>query len=278
MFRRFLSATLFVAACACLLTSVSFNSLTASVAHAQTSEAPTLALGTPLRGFSSPVGIGHAGDGSGRLFVVEQGGRIRIVRNGVLQPSPFLDISTRISAGGERGLLGLAFPQDYARKGYFYVNYTNPAGDTVISRFRRSASNADAADPASEQLILTVAQPFSNHNGGQLAFGPVDKMLYVGMGDGGSAGDPGNRAQTPSELLGKILRLDTESGRPYTYTSPSSNPFITPSTVFRRSSRTRLNSPGWSRYSCIIFSCSARYSTICFSIREMARLQSVMRS
>jgi glucose/arabinose dehydrogenase len=227
MFRRFLSATLFVAACACLLTSVSFNSLTASVAHAQTSEAPTLALGTPLRGFSSPVGIGHAGDGSGRLFVVEQGGRIRLVRNGVIQPAPFLDISTRISAGGERGLLGLAFPQDYARKGYFYVNYTNPAGDTVISRFRRSASNADAADPASEQLILTVAQPFSNHNGGQLAFSPVDRMLYVGMGDGGSAGDPGNRAQNPAELLGKILRLDTESGRPYTYTSPSSNPFIT---------------------------------------------------
>ncbi|HEX8149367.1 MAG TPA: PQQ-dependent sugar dehydrogenase [Pyrinomonadaceae bacterium] len=227
MSRRLLYATLFVASFACLLTSVSSNPFTPSVAHAQTSEAPTLALGTPVRGFSSPVGVGHAGDGSNRVFVVEQGGRIRVVKSGVLQPSAFLDISTRISAGGERGLLGLAFPQDYARKGYFYVNYTNPAGDTVISRFRRSASNADAADPASEQIVLTVAQPFANHNGGQLAFGPVDKMLYVGMGDGGSGGDPGNRAQNPAELLGKILRLDTETGRPYTYTSPPSNPFLT---------------------------------------------------
>ena len=228
MFRRLLYATFIVAAFACLLTSVSFDPHASTVAHAQTAEQPTLALGaTPVKGFSSPVGIGHAGDGSNRIFVVEQGGRIRIVKGGVLQPSPFLDIATRISSGGERGLLGLAFPPDYARKGYFYVNYTNPAGDTVVSRFRRSASNADAADPASEQILLTVAQPFANHNGGQLAFGPSDRMLYVGMGDGGSGGDPGNRAQNPAELLGKILRLDTETGRPFTYTSPASNPFLT---------------------------------------------------
>ncbi len=226
MFRRVLFATLFVAAFACILTTVSFNSNTSTVARAQTADPPTLALGTSVHGFSAPIGFAHTDDRTNRLFVVEQGGRIRIVKSGVVNPSPFLDISARISTGGERGLLGLAFPPDYARKGYFYVNYTNPAGNTVISRFRRNPSDADQADPASEQILLTIAQPFANHNGGQLAFGPVDKMLYVGMGDGGDGGDPGNRAQNPAELLGKILRIDTESGRPFTYTSPSTNPFV----------------------------------------------------
>jgi glucose/arabinose dehydrogenase len=215
-------ASLFFAALACCLT-LTFND--SSVSRAQTSNLPTLALGAGIGGFSSPVGITHAADGSGRIFVVEQGGRIRIVKSGVAQPTPFLDISTRISSGGERGLLGLAFAPDYARRGYFYVDYTNPAGDTVISRFRRSAANADLADSASEQIIITITQPFANHNGGQLAFGR-DGYLYVGMGDGGSANDPGNRAQNPLELLGKILRIDVETGRPYTYTSPASNPFV----------------------------------------------------
>src|ERR1044071_2038375 len=188
MSRRFVYAALCVAVLACLLTFVSFNRHTSTAAHAQTTELPTLALGTPVGVFSSPVGFAQAGDRTNRLFVVEQGGRIRIVKSGVVNPSPFLDISGRISTGGERGLLGLAFPPDYARKGYFYVNYTNTAGNTVISRFRRNPSGADQADPSSEQIILTVAQPFANHNGGQLAFGPVDKMLYVGMGDGGDGG------------------------------------------------------------------------------------------
>ncbi|MDT5270586.1 MAG: hypothetical protein QOH49_2772 [Acidobacteriota bacterium] len=228
MSRRSLFAALFVAALAFILTTFSVNPVASSPAVGQgAAELPTLALGSPLRGFTSPVGITHAGDGTNRIFVVEQGGRIRILKEGILQGTAFLDIAGRISTGGERGLLGLAFPPDYARKGYFYVNYTNPAGDTVISRFRRSASNADAADPASEQILLTIAQPFANHNGGQLAFGPVDRMLYVGMGDGGDAGDPGNRAQNSAQLLGKILRLDTETGRPFTYTSPSTNPFLT---------------------------------------------------
>jgi glucose/arabinose dehydrogenase len=226
MSRRFLFAALFVAAFACLLTSLNFDSNVASAAPSQADDLPALTFGTPIRGFSSPIGIGHAGDGSNRIFVVEQGGRVRVVKSGVLQPTPFLDIAGRISAGGERGLLGLAFPPDYARKGYFYVNYTNTAGNTVISRFQRSASNADAADPASEQILLTVAQPFANHNGGQLAFSPSDRMLYVGMGDGGDGGDPGNRAQNPAQLLGKILRVDTETGRPYTYTTPTTNPFL----------------------------------------------------
>ena len=227
MSRRLLLAALAAAAFAFLLTTISSDPNLTTVARARTFDLPTLGLGTPVRGFASPVGVTHAGDGSNRVFVVEQGGRVRIVRGGVLQPTPFLDIAARISSGGERGLLGLAFPPDYARKGYFYVDYTNPGGDTVISRFRRSASNADAADPASEQILLTIAQPFANHNGGQLAFGQRDRMLYVGMGDGGSGGDPGNRAQNPAELLGKILRIDTETGRPFTYTTPASNPFVT---------------------------------------------------
>jgi glucose/arabinose dehydrogenase len=229
MSRRCLCAARVFAALACCLTALSIVSVRSKVA-AQGAQLPTLALGAPLGGFSAPVGITHAGDGSGRLFVVEQGGRVRLVKNGVLQAAPFLDIAGRISAGGERGLLGLAFPHDYARKGYFYVNYTtnNPAGvgNTVISRFRRSAANADAADPASEQIILTIGQPFANHNGGQLAFSRRDRYLYVGMGDGGSGGDPGNRAQNPADLLGKMLRIDTETGRPYTYTSPATNPFV----------------------------------------------------
>ncbi len=224
MLRRFLFAAMVFAALACGLTYV--TKFPEAALAQDGGQLPTLALGTPLGGFASPVGITHAADGTGRLFVVEQGGRIRLVKNGVVQTAPFLNISTRISTGGERGLLGLAFPHDYARKGHFYVNYTNTAGNTVISRFRQSAADPDAADPASEQIILTVGQPFDNHNGGQLAFSQRDRLLYVGMGDGGSGGDPGNRAQNPAELLGKILRLDTETGRPYTYTAPATNPFI----------------------------------------------------
>src|SRR5687768_2125245 len=195
-------------------------------ARAQTAELPTLALQPFVAGLSAPIGITHAGDGSGRVFIIEQGGRIRVVKDNALLATPFLDIATRVSCCGERGLLGLAFPPGYSTKGYFYVNYTNTAGNTVISRFRRRASNADVADAASEQVVITVAQPFANHNGGHIAFGPVDDQLYVGMGDGGSGGDPGNRAQNPLELLGKMLRIDVETGRPYTYSVAPSNPFV----------------------------------------------------
>ncbi len=187
---------------------------------------PVLAISSPISGFSQPVSITHAADGSGRIFVVEQSGRIRIIKNGALVATPFLDISTRISTGGERGLLGLAFAPGYASNGRFYVNYTNTAGSTVIARFARSTTDPDLANPASEQIILTVAQPFSNHNGGQLAFGKFDGFLYIGMGDGGDAGDPGNRAQNPNDLLGKILRLNVEVGLPATYTVPTNNPFV----------------------------------------------------
>jgi glucose/arabinose dehydrogenase len=169
---------------------------------------PSITLVKETGGLSQPVHIAHAGDGSGRLFVVEQGGRIRIIKGGVLLTKPFLDIKSRVSCCGERGLLSVAFPPGYPSKGYFYVDYTNLSGDTVVARYRIT-SNPDVADPDSEEVILTVDQPYPNHNGGQLAFGP-DGYLYIGMGDGGDAGDPQNKAQNPDSLLGKILRIDVE--------------------------------------------------------------------
>ena len=185
-------------------------------------EWPQISLVKRFSGFTQPVQITQAGDGSGRLFFVEQPGRIRVSRGGTLLPVPFLDIASRVSCCGERGLLSVAFPSGYGSKRYFYVDYTDTAGNTIISRFRLGA-DADVADPGSEQIVLTIAQPYSNHNGGQLAFGP-DGYLYVGMGDGGSGGDPQNNAQGPASLLGKILRIDVESGAA-PYAVPVSNPF-----------------------------------------------------
>jgi len=184
----------------------------------------SILLATPVEGLDRPVHIAHAADGSGRLFVVEQTGRVRIVRHGVLEQVPFLDIAGRVSCCGERGLLSIAFPPGYATKGRFYVNYTDKSGNTVVSRFGLT-TDPDVADPSTEQIVLNVAQPYSNHNGGQLAFGPSDGFLYIGMGDGGAGGDPQNRAQNPTTLLGKLLRIDVESGNPATYTVPETNPF-----------------------------------------------------
>lgn len=160
-----------------------------------------------------------------RLFVVEQGGKVRIVKDGVLLGSTFLDLSGRISSGGERGLLGLAFHPQYRRNGLFYVTYTDPLGNSVVSELTVS-SNADFASPGSERVLLRQSQPFSNHNGGHLAFSPVDGRLYVGFGDGGSAGDPQNRAQDDGTWLGKILRIDVDARDPgKAYAVPSDNPF-----------------------------------------------------
>ncbi|MCM3906198.1 MAG: PQQ-dependent sugar dehydrogenase [Pyrinomonadaceae bacterium] len=196
-------------------------------AIAQSSELPSLLLASPISGLTQPVSITHAADGSGRIFVAQQNGQIRIIRNGTLSSTPFLNISTRISTGGERGLLGLAFPPGFATKQYFYVNYTNPAGNIVIARYRVSVGNADIADFNSEQIVLGVDHPtHANHNGGQLAFSPLDGFLYIGTGDGGSGGDPDNRGQDRNNLLGKILRIDVETGSPTTYTVPPSNPFV----------------------------------------------------
>jgi glucose/arabinose dehydrogenase len=176
-------------------------------------------------GFVRPVTITHAGDGSGRLFVVEQGGTIKVLRNGLVSPNPFLNITSQVTpTGGEQGLLGLAFPPGFALRNSFYINYTNRTGigNTVVARFGLT-SDPDRADPASRAELLTISQPFANHNGGQLAFGP-DGLLYIGSGDGGSGGDPFGNGQSRTALLGKILRLDVLAGA-NPYTIPAGNPF-----------------------------------------------------
>jgi glucose/arabinose dehydrogenase len=161
-------------------------------------------------------------DGSGRLFVIEKVGRIRIIENGQLLETPFLDISERVgSNGNEQGLLGLAFHPQYQENGRFFVNYTDRLGDTVIARFQVT-SDPGIADPDSETLLFGYDQPFPNHNGGVMTFGP-DGYLYIGSGDGGAAGDPMANAQNTDTLLGKILRVDVDSADPYAV--PSDNPF-----------------------------------------------------
>jgi len=185
-------------------------------------ETGTLELQLVASGLSSPLYLTTPA-GDPRLFIVEQEGRIRIVKNGQLPATPFLDITGSVGAGGERGLLSVAFHPSYATNGYFYVDYTDNNGDTRIERYT-VGPNPDIADVASAKLILFIAQPYSNHNGGLVTFGP-DGMLYIGMGDGGSGGDPQNRAQNPDSLLGKLLRIDVDHGDPYAI--PAGNPFAT---------------------------------------------------
>ena len=173
-------------------------------------------------GLALPVAIAHANDGSGRLFITLQAGRIVIHDGAKVLATPFLDIKPKVSCCGERGLLSVAFHPNYASNGHFYVNYTKNGGDTVIARYTMSA-NANVADPMSESVLLNLTQPFPNHNGGQLMFGP-DGLLYAGLGDGGSGGDPDNRAQDQGDLLGKLLRIDVDGGPPYSI--PGDNPFV----------------------------------------------------
>ena len=191
----------------------------------------------PQLSFESPVELTHANDNSGRLFVLEQAGVIKVFKKKaqVNKAGIFLDINKTVKSGGEMGLLGLAFHPEYKKNGYFYVNYTvaNPLR-TVVSRFSVSKNNPDQADdqadPGSEQVLLTIRQPYSNHNGGKLAFGP-DGYLYISIGDGGSAGDPQNNGQNKASLLGKILRIDVNKqsgGLPYGI--PADNPFVSEST------------------------------------------------
>ncbi len=174
-------------------------------------------------GLSDPLYLIHAGDRSGRLFVVEQAGVIHIIEHGRLLPTPFLDIRSRVVSGGELGLLSVAFHPAYASNGRFFVNYTSNRGGlkTVIAEYHVSSGDSNVADPT-ERVILEIAQPFRNHNGGLNLFGS-DGMLYIGMGDGGSAGDPSNNGQRLDTLLGKLLRIDI-NGSPYRV--PPDNPFV----------------------------------------------------
>ena len=171
-----------------------------------------------------PVQITNAGDGTGRLFVVEQEGRIKVISNGHLLPSPFLDISENVACCHEQGLFNVTFPPGYDEKQYFYVNYTNAEGDTEIVRYGLS-SDPNVADPDSAELILRIEQPDPVHNGGHMAFGPKDGYLYIGTGDGGPADNVSDRSQDPGSLLGKMLRIDVESGV-YPYVIPDDNPFV----------------------------------------------------
>jgi glucose/arabinose dehydrogenase len=182
-----------------------------SVDAALARSAATPRLVPVVRGFDTPVLVTQAPGQPGRFYVVEQGGLIRVVEKGKIRRAPFLDVRSRIVSGGEQGLLGLAFPPDFARTGLFYVNYSGrPNGDTVVVRYRARSGRALAS---SRRVILTVGQPYSNHNGGHLLFGP-DGRLWIGLGDGGSGGDPENRAQNMDTFLGKMLRLNVRVASP----------------------------------------------------------------
>lgn len=174
-------------------------------------------------GFDNPVHLAHANDGSGRLFVVEKPGRVQIVQGGKTNPDAYLDIVSKVgSRGYEQGLLSVAFHPNYKDNGFLYVNYTDLRGDTIIARYNVSADNPELTDADSEKVLLKIDQPYPNHNGGLIRFGP-DGYLYIGMGDGGAAGDPLRAGQDKFNLLGKLLRIDVDNGDPYGI--PSDNPF-----------------------------------------------------
>lgn len=177
-------------------------------------------------GFDQPVFVTDPGDGSGRLFVVEQTGRVLVLEGGTIREQPFLDVSEQVSGGFEQGLLSIAFAPDYRESGVFYVFFTDTEGDEQIARYRVSADDPNRADPASAQPVLSVEDPYPNHNGGLLLFGP-DGMLYVGLGDGGSAGDPEGNGQNRAAFLGKILRIDVANSTPDDpYAIPADNPYV----------------------------------------------------
>jgi glucose/arabinose dehydrogenase len=189
-------------------------------------DAPAVHLQSIVSGLTAPVDLQSAHDGTSRLFVLEQGGTIRIVKGTKLMATPFLNISSIIVSGGEMGLLGVAFHPQYKSNGRFFVNYNRRVSgqlQTAIAEYHVSATNPNLADPSSGKVLLSFDQPFENHKGGQLVFGP-DGFLYIGTGDGGSGGDPLGNGQKLSTLLGKMLRIDINSGS--TYAIPADNPFV----------------------------------------------------
>lgn len=172
--------------------------------------------------FTFPVEIAHAGDGTDRLFIVEKSGSIRIIKNGIVLTEDFLNIHNLVGTENEQGLLGLAFHPDFVNNGYFYINYTQLDGATIIARYQVSLQNPDTADSNSQTILLTIPQPRTNHNGGKISFGS-DGYLYIATGDGGGAGDPDGYGQSTDTLLGKILRIDVDSAVPYGI--PADNPY-----------------------------------------------------
>jgi glucose/arabinose dehydrogenase len=210
---------------ACLLTGCGSKSTPSPITGGPI---PALVLTPVVSGLSSPVDLEFPNDGSGRMFVVQQAGSIRVANNGSLVATPFLDISVKVSSGGEMGLLGLAFHPQFTQNHLFYVHYDRTVAgqiQSVIAEYHVSAGDANLADPNSERILLTVDQPFSNHKGGQIVFGP-DGFLYIGFGDGGSGGDPMGNGQNLQTMLGKMLRIDVNSqsgGKQYAI--PPSNPF-----------------------------------------------------
>lgn len=176
-----------------------------------------------VSGLTSPVEITNANDS--RLFVVQQNGIIKIIQpNGTVNASNFLNISSKINFGGERGLLGLAFHPQYSVNGYFFVYYNNPAGNIIVARYSVSSTDPNVANASSEKILLNIPKPFANHNGGSIHFAP-DGKLWIITGDGGSGGDPNNNAQNKNSLLGKMLRIDVDATDPTPYNIPPDNPF-----------------------------------------------------
>lgn len=214
------SARALVFAAACVLLTAPACAQPQGSASGRGGAAPAIRLAPVVSGLESPVHL-TAPAGDPRLFLVEQPGRIRIVANGRLLAAPFLDLTDRVGYGGERGLLSMAFHPGYRRNGFFYVNYTDRRGTTRVERYRVSADSSKA-DAGSARLVISIEQPYSNHNGGHILFGP-DGMLWIGMGDGGSANDPQGHGQNPQTLLGDLLRIDVDRGDPYAI--PPDNPF-----------------------------------------------------